>query len=74
MNDGVESYDLMIACRDIGEGKLHVPELLGKMHIKPISKDGAYAVKMDSKRVQNDRLLGLLQRYTNRRSFSSGKE
>ena len=60
----------MQACKDIGEGTLHVPELLGEFKIDAITKDGAYDVKLDSKRVQNDRILELLQRYTNRKSFS----
>jgi glutamate--cysteine ligase catalytic subunit len=60
----------MIACKDIGMGKLHVPELLGSVHIDPITTEGAYDVKLDSKRVQNEQLLQLLRRYTNRKSFS----
>jgi hypothetical protein len=63
-------YDLTIACRDIGLGKIHVPELLGKVHIDPITAENAYETKLDSGRVKNERLLGLLQRYTNRHSFS----
>eukprot|EP00529_Nitzschia_sp_RCC80_P004694 CAMPEP_0113500224 /NCGR_PEP_ID=MMETSP0014_2-20120614/32191_1 /TAXON_ID=2857 /ORGANISM="Nitzschia sp." /LENGTH=940 /DNA_ID=CAMNT_0000394499 /DNA_START=349 /DNA_END=3171 /DNA_ORIENTATION=+ /assembly_acc=CAM_ASM_000159 len=62
------AYDLMMACKDVGEGKLHVPELLGDEKIKPITADGAYATKLDSKRVPNERILELLQRYTKRRS------
>merc|ERR1712151_761799 len=27
------AYDLMIACKDIGEGNMHVPELLGNLKI-----------------------------------------
>jgi glutamate--cysteine ligase catalytic subunit len=64
------SYDLMQTCDNIGKGKLHVPELLGDVRIKPISPDGAYDVKLDSKRVQNDQILQLLRRYTGRKSFS----
>lgn len=60
----------MIACEDIGTGKLHVPELLGDVRIKPISPEGAYDVKLDSKRVQNEQILQLLRRYTGRKSFS----
>lgn len=60
----------MIACRDIGEGKLHIPELLGDMKIDPITPEGAYETKLDSTRVQNEQLLGLLRRYTNRKSFN----
>ena len=65
------SYDLLIACRDIGEGKLHVPELLGDVTIEPITTEGAYDTKLDSRRVQNKRILQLLQRYTQRKSTFS---
>lgn len=65
------AYDLMKACKEIGEGKLHVPELLGKFKIEPITAEGAYDAKLDSRRVQNERVLQLLQRYTHRKSFSS---
>jgi hypothetical protein len=65
-------YDLMVACQDIGLGRLHVPELLGDIHINPITTEGAYGIKLDSKRVQNGRLLDLLRRYTDRDSFSGG--
>lgn len=60
----------MKTCKEIGEGKLHVPELLGNINIEPITTEGAYDVKLDSRRVQNDRVLDLLRRYTNRKSFS----
>jgi hypothetical protein len=73
-NDSVVSdeiaYDLMIACRDIGVGKLRVPELLGSMKIDPITKEGAYGTKLTSNRVQNEHVLNLLQRYTRRASFA----
>lgn len=58
----------MVACRDIGEGRLHVPEMLGDVHIKEITTDGAYQTKLDSKRVTNQRIVELLQRYTKRHS------
>ena len=61
----------MIACRDIGEGRMHVPELLGDIVIDPITADGAYETKLDSTRVQNEKLLGLLRRYTSRRAFNT---
>jgi len=74
-NDSVVSseiaYDLMIACTEIGEGKRHEPTLLGDdVLVKPISKDGAYDVKLDSTKVNNENLLDLLRRYSNRKSFS----
>lgn len=68
------NYDLMKACKDIGEGTLHVPELLGNFKIDPITQDGAYDVKLDSTRVKNQTVLQLLQRYTNRKEFSVGNK
>lgn len=65
------AYDLTVSCRDIGLGKLHVPELLGDVIVDPIVPDEAYQTKLESGRVQNDRLVDLLQRYKNRQSFSS---
>jgi len=62
------AYDLMVACKNIGEGKLHVPELLGDVRIKEITTDGAYQTKLDSKRVTNRRIVELLHRYTKRQS------
>jgi glutamate--cysteine ligase catalytic subunit len=67
------AYDLMVACRDIGEGRLHIPELLGDVVIDPITPEGAYEAKLDSTRVQNEQLLSLLRRYTSRRSFGKAK-
>jgi len=63
-------YDLTVACQDIGLGKLHVPELIGDNVIRPITKEGAYDVKLDSQPVQNDRIVALLKRYASRTSFS----
>ena len=59
----------MVACKEIGEGTRHVPELLGDAKFRPISTDGAYQTKLDSKRVTNQRIVELLQRYTKRRSL-----
>ena len=59
-----------MACKNIGEGKLRVPELLGDVLIEPITAEGAYDVKLDSNRVRNDRILQLLRRYTHRTAFS----
>jgi len=65
--------DLLIACKEIGEGKLSCPEVLGDIEIRPITTEGAYDTKLDSKRVKNARVLELLQRYTKRRgAFSEG--
>ena len=65
------AYDLMVACKEIGEGKRHVPELLGNVHIDPITPDGAYDVKLGSHRAHNEQVLELLRRYTNRKAFGS---
>ena len=65
------SYDLMKACKEIGEGTRHVPELLGELKIEPVTTVDAYDKKLESKRVQNDELSDLLRRYTSRKAFSS---
>eukprot|EP00522_Entomoneis_paludosa_P000635 CAMPEP_0172473156 /NCGR_PEP_ID=MMETSP1065-20121228/68711_1 /TAXON_ID=265537 /ORGANISM="Amphiprora paludosa, Strain CCMP125" /LENGTH=961 /DNA_ID=CAMNT_0013231325 /DNA_START=177 /DNA_END=3062 /DNA_ORIENTATION=+ len=67
------AYDLMIACKEIGEGKLHVPELLGNVHIDPITPEGAYDAKLGSNRARNDQVLELLRRYTGRRAFGTSE-
>lgn len=64
----------MIACEEIGLGKLHVPELLGDVHIKPVTADGAYNVKLDtSKEAKNAQISRLLRRYARRGSISGKK-
>jgi len=65
------AHDLMVACKEIGEGTRHVPEILGDIRIDPITTAGAYDVKLESRRIRNEHLLGVLRRYTNRKSFSS---
>lgn len=61
----------MIACRDIGEGRMHIPELLGDVKIRPVTTEKAYETKLESSRVQNEELLGLLNRYISRRAFNA---
>lgn len=61
----------MMACKNIGEGTLHIPELLGNVHIDPVTAEGAYQTKLESNRAQNDRLLKLLRRYKGRKAFRS---
>jgi len=65
VNDEI-AYDLVKTCTDIGLGKIHVPELLGDVVIDPVTEEGAYEVKLESTRAQNDRILELLQRYKSR--------
>jgi glutamate--cysteine ligase catalytic subunit len=64
------ALDLMMACKEIGEGTRHEPDLLGDFKIDEISTAGAYDVKLEGKKVQNDDLIKLLQRYSHRQSFS----
>jgi glutamate--cysteine ligase catalytic subunit len=63
------AYDLMVACKEIGEGRRHEPSLLGDLRFTPITTTGAYDVKLDAKRVKNTVLLETLQRYMHRVSF-----
>jgi len=64
-------YDLMVACKQIGEGTLHAPELLGDMKIKEITTENAYDIKLDSRRAHNSQILDLLQTYRHRKPFKS---
>ena len=62
-------YVLTVACNDIGKGTRHEPDLHGDIHINPFTTDGAFDVKLDAKKVENNYLVKLLCRYTNRQSF-----
>jgi glutamate--cysteine ligase catalytic subunit len=64
------AFDLMTACKDIGEGARHEEDLLGNFHIDPLSTNGAYDVKLEGRKVKNDEYFQLLSRYTNRQSFA----
>lgn len=70
VNDEI-AYDLMVACKEIGEGARQIPELFGDIKIAPLSTADAYDKKLGSARVKNDDILQLLRRYTDRNSFSS---
>lgn len=63
------AYDLLVACKEIGEGKRGAPELLGDVVIKPILASDAYERKLDSTRVvSNDHIRSLLHRYAARKT------
>eukprot|EP00588_Corethron_pennatum_P000125 CAMPEP_0194298420 /NCGR_PEP_ID=MMETSP0169-20130528/60152_1 /TAXON_ID=218684 /ORGANISM="Corethron pennatum, Strain L29A3" /LENGTH=1095 /DNA_ID=CAMNT_0039048397 /DNA_START=160 /DNA_END=3448 /DNA_ORIENTATION=+ len=62
------AFDLMVACKEIGEGTRHEPDLLGDFRIDQVLSAGSYDTKLDSKRVQNDHLIKILHRYTRRDS------
>ncbi len=66
----IYSYDLLIACKEIGEGKREAPDLLGDIKIRPISAADAYTRKLESKRVNNEQILSLLKRYSERKTFA----
>ena len=51
------SYDLMVACKDIGEGHRHEKDSLSNYFIDPISTVGAYDVKLEGRKVQKDDLF-----------------
>jgi hypothetical protein len=63
-------YDLLVACKEIGEGSRAAPELLGDNVIKPILASDAYQKRLDSKRVNNSQILSLLERYSARKTFA----
>ena len=59
-----------MACKEIGEGKRVEPELLGDNKIRPITGADAYTRKLESNRVNNEQILSLLERYSERRTFA----
>jgi glutamate--cysteine ligase catalytic subunit len=63
------AYDLMVACNEIGLGKRAAPELLGDVEIRLISATEAYVKKLESKRVNNEQVISLLERYASRKTF-----
>jgi len=67
------AYDLMVACKEIGEGKREAPDLLGGIEIKPISAADAYVKKLESKRVNNGQIISLLERYSERTKKIGGE-
>jgi len=64
------ALDLMMACKEIGEGHRHEKDLLGDFSIDPISTSGAYDVKLEGRKLKNDDFFELLSRYTDRQSFA----
>lgn len=65
------AYDLMMACKEIGEGKRHEKSLLGDFKISPVSTKGAYdGGVLGGESVGNDDLLKLLRRYSKRKAFN----
>jgi glutamate--cysteine ligase catalytic subunit len=69
------AYDLMMACKDIGEGKRHEKSLLGDFKISPVSTKGAYdGGVLGGESVGNDDLLKLLRRYSKRKAFNRTKK
>jgi hypothetical protein len=46
------AHDLVKECADIRLGNVHIPEPLGNIKIDPVTTEGAYEVKLDSRRAQ----------------------
>ena len=73
ISEGI-AHDLMMACKDIGEGRRHEPTLTGDVVIEPIDSLSAYDVKLDSKRLTNKQTYDLLQKYMKRSGFAGADE
>eukprot|EP00611_Tribonema_gayanum_P021824 TRINITY_DN4282_c0_g1_i5.p1 TRINITY_DN4282_c0_g1~~TRINITY_DN4282_c0_g1_i5.p1 ORF type:complete len:514 (-),score=226.07 TRINITY_DN4282_c0_g1_i5:711-2165(-) len=65
------AYDLMLAARDVGEGRRAAPELLGPEVIEPVLPEGAFDVPLASARIDAAARRELIDRYAWRRSPSS---
>ncbi|GMI08521.1 hypothetical protein TrLO_g15971 [Triparma laevis f. longispina] len=66
------AHDLMVACKDIGEGKRHEPSLTGDVVIEPILPEDAYQTKLDATRIGADQTYSLLQKYMSRAKAEGG--
>jgi glutamate--cysteine ligase catalytic subunit len=62
-------YDLVVACKEIGEGFRHEPSLLGDIKIEEVTAEGAFDVKLDSRRLTNLETMKLISRYSQRKHF-----
>jgi glutamate--cysteine ligase catalytic subunit len=63
------AYDLMVACKDIGEGKRKCKEMLGNITIPELSTAAAWDVKLDldvGARADSKAVQDLLKRYARR--------
>lgn len=64
------AYDLVEACRDIGDGSRSVPELLGPhSRVKPVLAEDAYDVALQTTKIATDRRIELVESYFQRMSF-----
>jgi len=63
------AYDLMIACKEIGEGTRPCPEILGDEMIEPIKPERAYDVALSGNKLENTERLRLINEYKDRMSF-----
>lgn len=58
--------DLMMACKDIGEGRRPCPELLGNLPVRRVEPESGYDVPLASERVQDDTRKELIAKYAHR--------
>lgn len=68
-------YDTVLcthrACRDIGEGRVAAPDLLGSdTVIKPVLPDDAFDVPLAAARIDRNARRELIERYASKRSSS----
>mmetsp|Transcript_4773 Transcript_4773/g.7223 ORF Transcript_4773/g.7223 Transcript_4773/m.7223 type:complete len:774 (+) Transcript_4773:57-2378(+) len=64
------AMDLMIACKEIGEGHRDCPELLGDLRVRPVLPETGYDVRLDSSKVSRKAAIDLISKYTNRNSWN----
>ena len=62
-------FDLMMECKQIGEGLKHNRDLLGNYRIKEISKKDAYDVRLSGGKIRSRERLKIISKYLNRDSF-----
>ena len=66
-------YDLVVACKEIGEGFRHEADLLGDIKIDEVVPEGAWTPQLDSRRLMNVETMKLISRYCQRKHFGQKK-
>jgi glutamate--cysteine ligase catalytic subunit len=67
------AYDLVMACKRIGEGRMQCPDLLGDVVIDPIFATEAYPVALSGDKLRISERSKLFAAYLNREPFHSSR-
>lgn len=68
------AYDLLMECRDIGEGRKQCPDLLGSVKIDPIVVDEAYDVPLSGAKLAGGMRADVIRKLMCRQPFGTPKD